>query len=51
MYSTHSPVASNTNLASMGEKMANEEMVKSIYWTSLFIELVLGGEGREEAAL
>lgn len=32
----------------MGERMANEEMVKSSYWTSLFIELVLGdGEERK----
>lgn len=34
----------------MGERMANEEMVKS-YWMRLFIELVLGEEGRLEAAL
>ena len=50
MYSTHFPVASNTNLAGMGERMANEKMVKS-YCTSLFIEPALGDGGREEAAL
>lgn len=31
----------------MGERMSNEEMVKSFYWTSLFIELVLGDWGEE----
>ena len=34
----------------MGERMANEEMVKS-YWTNLCTELVLGGGGRREDAL
>lgn len=35
----------------MGEKIANEEMAKLFYWPSLFMELVLGDEEREEAAL
>ena len=51
MYSTHFPVASNTNLAWMGERMANEEMVKSSYWRNLCTELVLGGGGRRVDAL
>lgn len=35
----------------MGERMANEEMVKSSYWTSLFIELVLGDWGKRGSCM